>query len=234
MTEQRFDLVFRGDIVIGHDLVEVKSRLQQLFKADTARIDALFSGRPVPLKRNLDEATAVKYKAVLAKAGAEVAMAPAASDKPSAPAASRGLSLAPVGSPLLRPRERNEPPPPVAVDISALSLKPAEGNLLEVSERQATAVAQVTVPDFDLAEVGAVLADPSARPALPEVDFADNHWDLSAPGEDLLKPEERRSEQPQTVTDLAVDLAPVGSDLGQIKEKKPALNPDTSALRLED
>lgn len=236
MSEQRYDLIFRGDIVLGQDLGEVKARLQQLFKADAARIDALFSGRPVPLKRNLDEETAKKYQQVLAKAGAEVSMAPAAGEeKPREKASPRagGLSLAPAGSLLLRPRERGEQPG-VQVDISALSLKPVGGNLLEAAERAAVPATPVTVPDFNLAEVGALLTTEDDRPALPEVDFADNHWDLSAPGEDLLRPEERPRVQAPPVPPLAADLAPVGSDLGQLREEKPPVTPDISALRLEE
>src|SRR5690606_40568336 len=59
-TPAEFDIIFRGDIVIGHQLQDVKARLQQLFKTDAARIDALFTGRPVALKRGLDQATANK------------------------------------------------------------------------------------------------------------------------------------------------------------------------------
>jgi hypothetical protein len=77
MSEPGFDIIFRGDIVFGQSVVEVKQRLQQLFKADAARIDALFCGRPVPLKRNLDRASAEKYRAVLHKAGIEVELRPA-------------------------------------------------------------------------------------------------------------------------------------------------------------
>jgi predicted nicotinamide N-methyase len=49
MSAPEFDIIFRGDIVFGHQLAEVKAKLQQLFKADAAKIDALFTGRPVPL-----------------------------------------------------------------------------------------------------------------------------------------------------------------------------------------
>ncbi|RYZ83522.1 MAG: hypothetical protein EOO68_32850, partial [Moraxellaceae bacterium] len=65
MSDQQFDIIFRGDIVFGHQLMDVKARLQQLFKADAAKVDALFSGRPVPLKRGLDIASAQKYKDAL-------------------------------------------------------------------------------------------------------------------------------------------------------------------------
>ena len=96
MTESdvRYDLVFRGDIVLGHSLVDVKARMQQLFKIDAARVDGLFSGRPVPLKRDLDQETARKYQAVLNKAGAEVTLVAVGADAARTTAASvRGPSI---------------------------------------------------------------------------------------------------------------------------------------------
>lgn len=231
-----FDIVFRGDIVLGHSLDTVKQRLQQLFKADTAKIDALFIGRPVPLKRNLDEATAKKYQAVLQKAGAEVSLVPAGSQTPSAapqrPAPVRGLSLAPVGSNLLRPTERSKAPV-VNIDVSTLSLRPAGERLLDSAEVK-TAPVPVVAPDFDLAAAGEDLirAEDRYDLPLPELDIED--WGLSEVGEPLLKPEEQSRPAAVKVTELTVDLAPVGSDLGQIKREKNAVVPDVSRLKLED
>ncbi len=74
---QLFDIVFRGDILPGHQLLQVKQRMAQLFKADEKRINALFSGGAVVLKKGIDRATADKYSAVLSKAGAEVQVAQA-------------------------------------------------------------------------------------------------------------------------------------------------------------
>ena len=82
----QFDIIFRGDIVFGHQLADVKLRLQQLFKSDAAKIDSLFTGRPVPLKRNLDEATANKYRDALLKAGAMVEVCPSDKSPANAPA----------------------------------------------------------------------------------------------------------------------------------------------------
>lgn len=228
MSEQRYDLIFRGDIVLGQDLAQVKARLQQLFKADAARIDALFSGRPVTLKRDLDEESAKKYQQVLARAGAEVTLASAGELKAARP---KGLTLAPVGALLLRPRERYQRPE-IEVDISALSLKPATGHLLEAAERMETPIDPVEVPDFTLAEVGALLDQENARVPLPQAELAENQWDLSPPGADLLKPEERVPEPQAPVASLQAELAPVGSDLGQIKNQSPSVTPDISALRL--
>src|SRR6187431_1959690 len=86
MSAPQFDIIFRGDIVFGHQLAEVKLKLQQLFKADAAKIDSLFSGRPVPLKRNMDEATAQKYRDALIKAGAMVEICPSDKSPANAPA----------------------------------------------------------------------------------------------------------------------------------------------------
>src|ERR1041384_5795987 len=85
MSEQQFDIIFRGDIVFGHQLADVKIKLQQLFKADAAKIDALFTGRPAPLKRGLDQASAQKYKDVLIKAGAQVELVAVGSIQPIEP-----------------------------------------------------------------------------------------------------------------------------------------------------
>lgn len=232
-TEQQFDIVFRGDIVLGHQLDEVKARLAQLFKADSARIDALFVGRPVPLKRNLDAATAKKYQAVLTKAGAEVSLVPAgAQDKPRA-APVRGFTLAPVGSSLLRVTERS-PQAAVAVDTSSLSLSPAEGPLVAHSELATDDVAPVAVPEFDVAPVGADVLSASERVAPTAAPVAIADWELSAVGDDLLKPDEHNAPLPLMVADLDADLAPVGSELGQIPDTREPLHPDTSALQLAD
>lgn len=231
-----FDLVFRGDIVLGHSLDDVKQKLQQLFKADANRIEALFTGRPVPLKRKLDKATALKYQAVLQKAGAEVALvASSAAEQANAPVAApkRGLSLAPVGSNLLRPTERQRQ---VNADIPVTnySLRPAGELLLDQTERAADVGPLVTVPEFAVAPAGEDLLPVDERGVLPLPEIDIENWELSEVGADLLQPQERKRTEPVAVADLSVDLAPVGSDLGQKKEAREPVVPDISGLRLQD
>ena len=72
MSAQQFDVFFRGDIVAGQTIVEVKERLANLFKLELAQVEPLFSGRPTAIRRNLDEATAKKYEQALLKIGAVV------------------------------------------------------------------------------------------------------------------------------------------------------------------
>jgi len=248
MSAPEFDIIFRGDIVFGHQLAEVKLKLQQLFKADAAKIDSLFTGRPVPLKRNMDEATAQKYREALIKAGAMVEICP--SDKSPANAPAKPLpvreprpvveakkpewTLAPVGADLLPAKERPPQPAPVQVDISALSLRPAEGNLLDVSEVHEEISAQVVVPDLGLAAVGADLISADEKLELPLVEIELEDWGIAEAGSDLLTEDERPIVLPAIVEVGDFGLAPAGSDLGQLKSNVKPVTPDISGLRLAD
>ncbi len=60
MAETTYDIVFRGDIVLGTPLPKVKENLMRLFKIDAAKVESLFSGQAVVLKRGLDDATVKK------------------------------------------------------------------------------------------------------------------------------------------------------------------------------
>lgn len=234
MAEERFDLMFRGDIVLGQPIAAVKERLQQLFKADAGKIEQLFSGRPVAIKRGLDRATAQKYQQVLHKAGALVEMVPARTTpakraapvaKPSAP----GLSLAPIG-PLLKPSERPTLTP-VTVDVSRLSLRASEGLLVEPAERTEAPPADITVPAYQVAEPGADLLAAEERETLPLVGVEPDDWGLADVGADLLTERERAPEPPPRAAP-EFDVAPVGSDMGELKRDRAPVAPDISGLQL--
>lgn len=236
MSTPEFDIVFRGDIVIGHQLGDVKQRLQQLFKTDATKIDALFNGRPVPLKRGLDEATANKYREALLKAGAQVVLAPAGSvnfTPPQEPVRRTVWSLAPVGAYLLAATERPKLSP-VMVDTSRLSLRAAEGNLLDVSEVPQSPAPAVLAPDLVLADVGENLIKPGEVPALAHVEIETSNWDLAEPGADLISADERPTVLQPVIVVGSYDLAPVGADLGQIKPQVTPVVPDVSGLSLAE
>lgn len=291
MAEQQFDIIFRGDIVLGHNLAEVKVKLQQLFKTDTSKIDALFTGKPTPLKRGLDEATAQKYREVLLKAGAQVSVvaavgeaqvnpAPAArpasvaaSEQPApnrpqslaervaiqaaeqeaenarklalvaaqqaeleaqkAKAAAQGdFSLAPVGATLLAPSEKKPEVVRDDIDVSYLSLREAEGNLVDVGE--VIQSIPTTVPELiaTLAPVGELLISDNDKHELPLPVFDVSDWEVAEPGSILVNPDELPKSVPPIVPELVASLAPVGADLGQMKPIVTPVNPDISDLRL--
>lgn len=232
MAEPLFDIVFRGDIVLGHGIADVKARLGQLFKIDAAKVEVLFAGGAVPLKRNVDQATAEKYKTVLTKAGAQVQIRPAGKDKAkvtptskptpkpksaapmSGPESPRARSdsaleqspepvftLAPAGSLLLSPSEIRRLPV-LGLDLSAISLKPMDGNLLEASEKPEATIAEIQSGDYDLAAPGADLLEGYERDELPLMEI-DPDFDLADVGSDLLDAADRPKQQSADDIDTA-------------------------------
>ncbi|WP_137820045.1 DUF805 domain-containing protein [Pseudomonas sp. 2FG] len=76
MTDARFKIVFTGELMPAVTLDAVKDNLARLFKSDRAKIDGLFSGSAVALKRDLTASEADKYLAALQSAGAKVRKEP--------------------------------------------------------------------------------------------------------------------------------------------------------------
>ena len=70
-------IIFRGQVHTGHDIATVRDNLGKLFRIDdSGRLDSLFSGKAVTIKKSLDEAAARKYLATLENAGAIVEVDP--------------------------------------------------------------------------------------------------------------------------------------------------------------
>ncbi|MCJ8168535.1 DUF805 domain-containing protein [Atopomonas sediminilitoris] len=72
MSDVRYKIVFSGQLMPNFELATVENNLAQLFKSDIDKIRQLFSGNPVAIKRDLDDAQADKYIAALQRAGAHV------------------------------------------------------------------------------------------------------------------------------------------------------------------
>ncbi|WP_341304480.1 DUF805 domain-containing protein [Pseudomonas sp. TMP25] len=72
MTQARFKIVFNGELMSDVSLDTAKENLARLFKSDQTRINSLFSGGPVDIKRDLSENEADQYLKALQNAGANV------------------------------------------------------------------------------------------------------------------------------------------------------------------
>ncbi|MVW73692.1 DUF805 domain-containing protein [Pseudomonas xionganensis] len=72
MSQPRFKIVFSGELMPDVGLETTKDNLARLFKSDMAKIEALFSGSPIEIKRNLSETEADHYLSALQRAGAKV------------------------------------------------------------------------------------------------------------------------------------------------------------------
>lgn len=73
-----FNIFFAGEVARGEAPEQVQSRLQQLFRLNDSAAAALFSGRRVQLKKGVDQATMMRFKAALRQAGALCEVEPAA------------------------------------------------------------------------------------------------------------------------------------------------------------
>ncbi|MEX6501813.1 DUF805 domain-containing protein [Pseudomonas zhanjiangensis] len=78
MTQARFKIVFAGELMPEVALETAKDNLARLFKSDPSRIDQLFSGSNIAIKRDLHEHEADQYLAALQRAGAKARKEPEA------------------------------------------------------------------------------------------------------------------------------------------------------------
>lgn len=251
-----YDIIFRGDIMPGHQLPNVKAKLAQLFKADEQKINALFAGAAVPLKKNLEKVSAEKYQAVLRQAGADVQIAPAGkvTAKPvrvraAQPRVSseRQISTAEVAAKPMTMQERlaqqqgevdKVEAEKAAAKVSSESaptftLAPVGADLLESSEKTAEPVVNIDVSQLGLKPQGGNLVDSAELEHEDPVVVELQDYGLSELGDDLVRDDEREVAEAVAVNLLDVDLAPTGSELGQIQKEPPPPPPDTSAIRLE-
>jgi uncharacterized protein YbjQ (UPF0145 family) len=66
----RYSVIFEGRIMPGKRVKIVKDRLKSALQTDDQGVEKLFAGSPVAVRKNTDRATAEKYQAVFANAGA--------------------------------------------------------------------------------------------------------------------------------------------------------------------
>lgn len=207
MNEQ-YRLVFSGEVAEGQHPAVVRKRLQAILKLGNERMELLFSGKAVVIKRAVDETQAARFQQAFDKAGAALRVVPlqrveqAPSSEQAAPGGTTGdFSVLPTGSDLLTDAER--PAHPSAdIDTGHLSLADPGTVLGDATE---IVVAEISA-EFDLAEVGAILStlDDAAAPNPVDVDA------------------------------LNFEVADRGADLGGKPKPPPPPAPDTSHITLDD
>ncbi|WP_181296732.1 hypothetical protein [Pseudomonas sp. Q2-TVG4-2] len=179
----RYEIAFSGELAPGATLEQVEANLARLFQADAKRIAALFSGRRIVIKQDLDHASVEKYRQAMARAGAVAEVRPM-------PVEVEEIVLAPP------PDEA----PAAAPQPSAASGSGPSPQPLKVTPRDEymAAFVDVEAPDFGIAPVGADLQDarPAAQP--PAVDLS--QFSLAPVGSDLA---ERRRASDAPVPDTS-------------------------------
>ena len=235
MSDKRFAVVFTGKIVAGVDLALVKTNLAQLFKIQAEQVTRLFTGKPVTVKKGLDEETAKKYQAALKKAGALCAVVDleaVAKSAPPAPAkstdtpttAAKSAPVARSADTVASPVAAPAPPPPTtdAVHETRALVKDAPAGLGELEgialdHPGALLIALEAIPDleidltaYSMAATGEVLATHQEESPI-EVDTS--QLSVSDPGALLVEAEAVAPLQVDT-SHLALDLPDTQSDKG--------------------
>jgi len=179
MSPDTYDVYFSGATLRDADPQEAKRRIGAMFKLEGDKLDRLFSGKPIPIKRGVDMDQAVKFRVAFRDAGALVDIVPAGQPPPNPaarpqppqrPAAPLAPSAAPtpVETASTPAPAATEAAPPAAAGGSGLTL--AEGPLPVPPETEATPIA---VPDYGLsAPQGFNLSDcaPPVEPApIPDI-----------------------------------------------------------------
>jgi uncharacterized membrane protein YhaH (DUF805 family) len=77
--EKRVDLVLTGDLLPGHELLEVKARLARTFKRSAVEVEHLFASVPFVVKKDLPESQLQDYLDLFASIGAAIRVVPASS-----------------------------------------------------------------------------------------------------------------------------------------------------------
>lgn len=227
MTEVTYEIVFRGDIAIGQALEQVKGRMAQLFKLAPTQVDKLFTGKAVILKKNLSKEQAEQYQKAFAKTGALVTVKQSAREGQSPVSKSeKGLTLAPAGAPLLSRRDSSVAEA-TAPNVDHISLRPSGGNLLDSAELPSVPAETVTVVEWGLAELGAVI-DSITEEVLP-LPILEADWDLAEVGAQLSL---SKGEATPKVVAPELDVAPAGSDLVEPAPVVPMPEPDTDHIHL--
>lgn len=197
MSETRYNIVFSGELVPGADLQAVKQNLARAFRMEPARVDALFSGKPVTLKRDADQATAMKFRAVMKQAGAQCRMEPVgeveeivAAPPPPAEAPAAASPQTPVAPP----------------QAAATAAPPGEMEMVGTIRTGGAGFSG----EFDVAPVGADIADMQEGPApvVPDV----SGLSLAPAGSDMGELKREVAVQVPDIGHLAV--VPLGAEQG--------------------
>lgn len=199
MAEGEFQVVFRGEITGDQPVEVVKQQLGNLFRMPPERIEALFSGKPVVVKKNIDEGTARKLEQAFLRAGASCEVrAPSSASAPAAPDP--------------RPATASEP----AEDRSATRPEPAPsnrstGSIAAAGDPNHTLV-DLNVPDsFEGLEIDtseAPLTTPGRKPA-PEIDTSG----LSLAGDDAGPLSERKPPPPADIDTSGLSMERLDDEL---------------------
>lgn len=232
MSDKTYAIAFDGTLVEGAKLDQVKANVAKLFKAPLAKVEPLFCGKRIAIKRGLDKATALKYQVALRKCGAVtqvVDTAAAAKKKAQILAAKKKQAQAAAA----KQQAVAQPAPDTGLVRSVVKEAPS-GDVLagvsidapeRISPEEEVEELQVDISQFDTAEAGTLLVEPEPDVEL-DIDIPD--LGVADPGAQLTEPHE---EETLEVDLSGFSMAEPGEQIVEPEEIEE-LQVDTSNLKL--
>ena len=245
MAEELYDLMFRGEIIKGFELPQVKKNLQQLFRISEAQVSVLFSGKDVPLKKRLDADMANKYRVAMKKAGAivnvrqaqtqhpETAQTPVVEQKTDNKKSTPAPNAAAEFGTELGAQPTKAASARVPIDAPDFHVAEVGANILEKDERHNQAVVPVDTSHLDVAEMSGNLMRDDELERLPVLEIDVPEFDLAPPGSDVLNPDERREHKAPEVDTSQLTLAETGARIGPESAEAPP-PPKVDHIKLAD
>jgi hypothetical protein len=239
--EDRYRLVFRGELLDGQHRAVVKKKLGALLKVDGVRLDQLFAGEAVVVRREADTVTAARFQAAFKQAGARLRVLPVAAEStqepkhaatdsrtPSAPRVAGGLKAKLAeGEKVAQAAKLAEaeaaakanPAPPGAAERPSFTLRPKNAPLLDASERSEPRTVVIDVSHLTLAPLGPWVPPPRADADAAPPDTS--HLSIAELGVDL-----GALSIPITTLEITLDvnwtIAARGADLAPRKPPSPS------------
>ena len=191
MSEQLFQIIFRGKLLSGFTLEQARANLAQLFRTDEARIGAMLAQPKWVIKSAVGKETAQKIQEAMRNAGLMVAVmadesaaavpnVAAVSSAAAVPSAAAAPSaVAAIAAPLQAANVKITPIAPVnaAIDIPSVDAP--------LAVKPKVAAFEPDLSNFSLAELGAII-DPSG-PKKAERSFALEQFSLANAGAQLIE-----------------------------------------------
>jgi hypothetical protein len=218
-----YDIFFAAQLIDDFDEAVVRKNITQLFKANEATLEKLFSGKPQLIKRGIDKAGAVKYKAAMQKAGAvaRIRKHAQAGDPTPAPA------------PKPAPRMPEEEALPSSSDIAAAASTPASVDKKSAADRIAALANQPAAVTFGeemtLAPPGSDVLREGEREQHEELDVDTSAIHMASSFDEVETTGVKVPPAPDT---SHLSMGEVGEEIPHLEEDVEIVNPDTSGISL--
>lgn len=220
--EERYRLVFRGEVLEGQHLAVVKKKLAQaLGIKDEAKIEQMFAGKAVVVRKDADSKTAAKFQAAFKKAGARLRALPvvlSVEELEAKEAAEQEQAAIDKAA-----REREEalaamPDQAGFEDTAAWAIMPAGSPVLAEEEREE--IEPLDVPtdhirlDADTKSRANFMAEDSVEEAEAEEEIVAPNFDVAAVGTRMGPPvSDDEPDMSDLLSEVDFSVAEVGAEL---------------------